>query len=47
MKRVRDAISNMEGLLGEVRNTLNEQNDKLYKVALHLEHIKNDYLVFE
>ena len=47
LKRVRAAIDNLEGLIGEVRHNLNEQNDKLYRVALHMKHIKKNYLRLE
>ena len=47
LKRVHAAIDNLERLIGEVRHTLNEQNDKLYRVALHMEHIKKNYLGLE
>ena len=47
LKRVHAAIDNLEGLIGEVRYNLNEQNDKVYKVLLHMKHIKKNYLRLE
>jgi hypothetical protein len=46
IEKLRGAIRNLRGELAETRRIQNEQNDRLLKIDMHLEHIESQYLNF-
>jgi len=45
LSRLRSSLSTLRGFVSEVRHSLQQQNDLLHRVELHIDNINDKYLV--